>query len=453
MHEVSVPSFYKHKELIIRNYTPDDGTRSYETNLNAAFKSESGTLWFGTINGALMFIRGNVEKENKADNPILNISEIQLSLDKTNWDDYCEGYTHNNHLPVNLSLPFQKNHLTFHFIGISQSFPKQVKYQTKLEGFDTQWNPVTQTRFITYSNLQSGQYDFKVRATINEKSWTKEQTFSFIINPPFWKTWWFMTLMAMLGIALIYLIYTIRKRTEEAKRTTESLIYKTRLMNLEQQSLNASMNRHFIFNALNSIQYYINRQDKLSANRYLSSFAKLIRKNLDSSNSADNLVLLTEELERLDLYISLEHMRFQNKFDYEITIDPSLDTDSVRVPAMFLQPYVENSIWHGVLPMKKPGKIEVDIRKKNEEIKFTIEDNGIGINQSLELKQSRGISHDSRGMMITSSRINVLRKITKRNIQILGPFEMQDEHGKSIGTKVEIVFPLEKNTTFNKKNR
>jgi sensor histidine kinase YesM len=120
---------------------------------------------------------------------------------------------------------------------------------------------------------------------------------------------------------------------------------------------------------------------------------------------------------------------------------------------MFLQPYVENSIWHGVLPMKKPGKIEVDILKNNEEIKFTIEDNGIGINQSLELKESRGISHDSRGMMITSSRINVLRKITKRNIQIIGPFEMQDEHGKSIGTKVEIVFPLEKNTTFNKKNR
>ena len=453
LHEISVPSFYNHKDLIIRNYTPDDGTRSYETNLNAAFKSESGTLWFGTINGALMFIRGNVEKESKAHNPILNISEIQLSLDKTNWDNYCEGYTHNNHLPVNLSLPFQKNHLTFHFIGISHSFPKQVKYQTKLEGFDTQWNPVTQTRFITYSNLQSGQYDFKVRATINEKSWTKEQTFSFTINPPFWKTWWFMTLMALLGVAIIYLIYTIRSRTEEAKRTTESLIYKTRLMNLEQQSLNASMNRHFIFNALNSIQYYINRQDKLSANRYLSSFAKLIRKNLDSSNSADNLVLLTEELERLDLYISLEHMRFQNKFDYEITIDPSLDTDSVRVPAMFLQPYVENSIWHGVLPMKKPGKIEVNILKKNEEIKFTIEDNGIGINHSLELKQSRGISHDSRGMMITSSRINVLRKITKRNIQILGPFEMQDEHGKSIGTKVEIVFPLEKNTTFNKKTR
>jgi nitrate/nitrite-specific signal transduction histidine kinase len=103
--------------------------------------------------------------------------------------------------------------------------------------------------------------------------------------------------------------------------------------------------------------------------------------------------------------------------------------------------------------MKKQGKIEVNIVKTVEEIKFTIEDNGIGINQSLEQKKSSDISHDSRGMMITSSRINVLRKITKRNIQIFGPFEMQDKLGNSIGTKVEIVFPIEKNTTFSKKTR
>ena len=354
---------------------------------------------------------------------------------------------------MNLSLPFQKNHLTFHFIGISHSFPKQVKYQTMLNGFDEDWNPVSQTRFITYSNLQSGEYTFRVRASIDEKSWTKEQTFSFVIKPPFWKTIWFISLVSLLGLTGIYIIFKVRMRSLEARRTTENLIYKTRLMNLEQQSLNASMNRHFIFNALNSIQYYINRQDKLAANRYLSSFAKLIRKNLDSSNSTDNLVLLTEELERLDLYISLEHMRFQDKFDYEISIAPDLDTDSIRVPAMFLQPYVENSIWHGVLPMQKPGKIRVDIVKTDNQIKFVIEDNGIGIDESLKRKKSKEISHDSKGMLITSSRINVLRKITKRNIQIVGPFELQDEQGNGIGTKVEIMFPLEKNTTFSEKSR
>ena len=453
LYEINVSSLNKNGVLVARNYTPSDGTRSYETNLNAAYKSSAGTIWFGTINGALMFAGERFDRDHQPEVPVLNISEIQLSLDKTNWDKFCRGYLKGTNLPMNLSLPFQKNHLTFHFIGISHSFPKQVKYQTMLNGFDEDWNPVSQTRFITYSNLQSGEYTFRVRASIDEKSWTKEQTFSFVIKPPFWKTIWFISLVSLLGLTGIYIIFKVRMRSLEARRTTENLIYKTRLMNLEQQSLNASMNRHFIFNALNSIQYYINRQDKLAANRYLSSFAKLIRKNLDSSNSTDNLVLLTEELERLDLYISLEHIRFQDEFDYEISIAPDLDTDSIRVPAMFLQPYVENSIWHGVLPMQKPGKIRVDIVKTDNQIKFVIEDNGIGIDESLKRKKSKEISHDSKGMLITSSRINVLRKITKRNIQIVGPFELQDEQGNGIGTKVEIMFPLEKNTTFSEKSR
>lgn len=453
IYEINVPSFTSPDGLVLRNYTPEDGTRSYETNLNAAYKSEDGVLWFGTIGGVIMFKRSGLQTKNEIPKPILGISEIQLSLNKTDWSKFSDGYESRSQLPLNLTLPYQKNHLTFHFIGISHSYPKQVKYQTILEGFDDIWNPISQTRFITYSNLPPGTYTFKVRATIDEENWTSERNFSFTINAPFWRTWWFITLLALLVIGILIIIYRVRLQAEANKRKTESLIYKTRLMNLEQQSLNASMNRHFIFNALNSIQYYINRQDKLSANRYLSSFAKLIRKNLDSSSSPDNLVQLSEELERLDLYISLEHMRFQNKFDYEINIDPKIDTESLRVPAMFLQPYVENSIWHGILPMKRPGKIEVNITEQDDNIKFVIQDNGIGIDQSLEKKSVLGSAHDSKGMKITSSRINVLRKITKRNIQIFGPFEVKNGENEPAGTKVEIIFPMEKNATFNKNSR
>ena len=138
-------------------------------------------------------------------------------------------------------------------------------------------------------------------------------------------------------------------------------MYKSNLLDLEQQTLNASMNRHFIFNALNSIQYFINTQDKISANKYLTSFAKLIRKNLDSSSSGNNLIPLSDELERLELYLSLEHMRFQSKFDYNIFIQPKVTSESILVPAMFMQPFVENSIWHGVLPMEKKGEINISI--------------------------------------------------------------------------------------------
>jgi len=219
-------------------------------------------------------------------------------------------------------------------------------------------------------------------------------------------------------------------------------VFKSKLLALEQQSLNASMNRHFIFNALNSIQYYINTQDKLSANKYLTSFAKLIRKNLDSSSSGKSLVPLSDELERLELYITLEHMRFQNKFDYSISIGEDIDTDSILIPPMFLQPFVENSIWHGILPMEKNGKIQIDIKRNQQhEITFVIEDNGIGIDNSLAQKNEH--SHVSKGMELTSGRLEILKKITNKNIKIVGPFQINDNTNKSFGTRV--IITIEKN--------
>ena len=154
------------------------------------------------------------------------------------------------------------------------------------------------------------------------------------------------------------------------------------MLALEQQSLNSSMNRHFIFNALNSIQYYINRQDRLAANRYLSDFAKLIRKNLDSSQ--DNLTSLRDEIERLELYLKLEHMRFKDKFEYKINIDPALNLDQIKVPAMLVQPFLENSIWHGLLPRESQGYVQIDIISRNKHVEFMITDNGVGIDNSLK---------------------------------------------------------------------
>ena len=221
------------------------------------------------------------------------------------------------------------------------------------------------------------------------------------------------------------------------KIQTERLEDKSKMLALEQQSLNASMNRHFIFNALNSIQYYINRQDKLAANMYLSRFAKLIRKNLDSSQS--ELTSLGEELERLELYLELEHMRFKDKFDYKINIDPGLDADVIKVPAMILQPYVENSIWHGILPMDREGRIKIDVTTSNGAYVLAIEDNGIGIDASIKNKSNNGSAYMSKGMRINQGRIELLRKLTERNIEVRGPYQLENDDGISKGTRVEIV--------------
>jgi sensor histidine kinase YesM len=232
-------------------------------------------------------------------------------------------------------------------------------------------------------------------------------------------------------------------RRERAISYQESLEYKARLSSLEQQSLNASMNRHFIFNSLNSIQYFINTQDKISANRYLTNFAKLIRKNLDSSSEDNNMVSLSQEIERLELYISLESMRFRDRFEYKIEV-PDIDTENIMVPAMLFQPFVENSIIHGILPdTSKKGLITIKIEAKVDYLEVILEDNGIGIDYSLNKKRQSEGDHRSQGMEITSKRIELLKKLSHRNFEMEGPFQIEDENHSINGTRVLLKIPCE----------
>jgi len=214
------------------------------------------------------------------------------------------------------------------------------------------------------------------------------------------------------------------------------------MLQLEQQSLNANMNRHFVFNALNSIQYHINKQDRATANRYLTSFAKLIRKNLDASQS--DTTTLAEELERLELYLILEHMRFKDKFEYRIEVEPGLNIAEAKLPAMMLQPYVENSIWHGILPMDGKGTVRIEVaRAPADRIEVRVVDDGIGMSRSLDAKTSTTGDHISRGIEITKGRADVLRRLELTDIRIKGPEDRVDpESGRSLGTQVLVSLPM-----------
>jgi LytS/YehU family sensor histidine kinase len=242
--------------------------------------------------------------------------------------------------------------------------------------------------------------------------------------------------IAAVAAILVGLWYN-RSRVLKARREKEMFEMRNRMLALEQQSLNSSMNRHFIFNALNSIQYYINRQDRLAANKYLSDFARLIRKNLDSSQ--DNLTTLGDEIERLEIYLRLEHMRFKDKFEYTVEVDPALSRDRIKVPAMLIQPFLENSIWHGLLPKDdgEVGRLTVRFCLVNGHVELEIMDNGIGIENSL--KQKTGADHHiSKGMEITQSRIDLIKKSTGKTIELIGPEDIRGLDGRSKGTIVKI---------------
>ncbi|NQX93018.1 MAG: histidine kinase, partial [Flavobacteriales bacterium] len=343
-------------------------------------------------------------------------------------------------LPANLSFPSQEKHFSFYFDGLALTYPDEVKYQFKMNGVDNKWQAITDVDFTTYGNLTHSDYSFEVRAIDAFGRAGLTQKFDFTVLTPFWLKWWFIALEVLLVLSIIGLIYRSRANALRNKLEKEKYEFKSKMLALEQQTLNSSMNRHFIFNALNSIQFYINTKDRLSANKYLSSFAKLIRKNLDSSQS--NLTSLEEELERLELYLSLEKMRFKDRFEYSIDIADGIDPASINVPAMMLQPFLENSIWHGILPKEGDGIIDLKIKKIDEQrVAFHIMDNGIGIETSLKNKQDSE-DHISQGMEITSGRIELIKKMTHQNVELIGPRELKNGSGTVDGTEVQIIIPM-----------
>ncbi len=435
------------KDFKFKSFTSHEGIKNLECNLNAAHHDRNGYYWFGTAGGLVRLDKTEL-KINSGIEQKVSLRSVKLFNEDTDWSKYAD-VDKNTGLPKNLILSHNKNTLHFDFNLFNFSNPEGVQYKYILEGFDEQWSSLSSERTAIYRRLPPGDYTFKVKAKNSAGEWSEPTVFKFTIKPPFWQTTWFLALCVIGFVCLVIAVVIWRKSVSSRKRETEQLKYRNKLLALEHQSLNASLNRHFIFNALNSIQYYINRQDRISANKYLSSFAKLIRKNLDSASSGGNYVTLAEEIDRIELYLSLEHMRFANKFEYSIDYKQKIDLESIMVPAMMLQPFIENSIWHGILPLEKPGKITLTLdRNKNGDIHFEISDNGIGIDKSLENKLKNGGTHDSKGMKITSGRIQLLKTITQKNISLKGPFQLVDEHGNSCGTKVEITIPANTMETF-----
>jgi LytS/YehU family sensor histidine kinase len=204
------------------------------------------------------------------------------------------------------------------------------------------------------------------------------------------------------------------------------------------------MNRHFIFNSLNSIQYFINTQDRKSANQFLTNFAQLIRKNLDSSEEG-NMVTLVQEIERINLYLSLEQMRFNKRFVYSIDCPEEIDQEAIIIPAMMLQPFIENSIIHGILPNEeKEGKITVTFSiEQPSTLVIQIDDNGVGIEHSMNSKVKYDGDHKSQGMEITSKRIDLLKKISSNEFDLIGPVQLENENRLINGTRVTLKFYIE----------
>ncbi len=198
------------------------------------------------------------------------------------------------------------------------------------------------------------------------------------------------------------------------------------------KSLRSQMNPHFIFNALNSVNSFIATNDERTANRYLSDFSKLMRAVLE--NSEQDFIPLQKEIELLELYTKLEHFRFQDKFDYNITIAESVDVDSYQIPPMLLQPYIENAVWHGLRYKKEKGFLDISITKTaKDEISITIADNGIGREKSQALKTENQQKQNSKGMGNIKKRVSILNEMYKDKVDVfIDDYQVEGDTGTKV---------------------
>jgi sensor histidine kinase YesM len=394
----------------IDNYQKENGLLSNEIN-DAIVDNDS---IFVASNSGLSIFNSDIQKRRKAPIP-LNLNYILI-----------------NNVKVDLSKKIELNHksnsLTINFIAIDFNNPAGITYRYRIKD-DLKWNS-TANNTIELVSLQSGSYHLQILAKGVYSDWSKPIDIIFVIKPPIWKTPWFIFLMCLvLGPALFFLINSIYRK--KRLKVQEELTAKTKIIALEQQALQAMMNPHFIFNVMNSIQHFINTKDTVMANQLLTGFARLIRKNLEICNKS--YISLEEELSYLNLYLSLEKLRFGDKLNYIINIDSEIDKEETLIPSMLLQPYVENAIWHGIMPKETQGNISIFIKLKNENLlHICIEDDGIGIENSAKLKNN---DHISRGMELTQERINLLNKFG-------APIVLNVEQIDPFGTRVTILLSI-----------
>lgn len=339
---------------------------------------------------------------------------------------------------TNLVFEPEQHNVSISFKALRFSSPGSVKYRYDLNG---EWAE-TNHDFLDFVSLENGKYDLQIIAKSQNSDWGRPYHLSFVVRPRFNETSWYK--LGIVSILVLVSISVVAWRLKLKNRKIQNELELTERINeLKHQALSAMMNPHFIFNSLNSVQYLINCQRNEEANDYIAMMAKLIRKNLDTAGSG--FILLSEEIGRLKLYLDLEKLRFQERFSYEIITGTDLDIGSIMIPNMIIQPFVENTLWHGMIDSGSVGLVTISFSFEDVDIDSTlckslvikVTDNGIGLE---EARKNRKEDHTSKGIQIIEERLRLL----STKLQLPQPIVFEDLSSRSTdshGTEVIISLP------------
>ncbi|WP_310556053.1 histidine kinase [Flavobacterium sp.] len=335
-------------------------------------------LLVATKNG-LGKISYNLVKKN-SDKPIFNIFYYSKKIKKLVIDSELNS--------IKISLKIQNFQST-----------KNQLIQYKID--DTPWI-VSQGKNLYFQSLSYGNHTIFVRVRDVNSNWSTK-TISVYKSFPFYLKWWFILFSNILLVALIYGIYTYQIKKIKAKKQQE-IETNNKIVELRQNALSAMMNPHFVFNSLNAIQYFVNSNQKQQSSEHLGKLARLVR--LFLSQASEPLISISDEINRLKLYLELEQVRFMN-FDFTFNIDENIDMHQTKIPNMIVQPFIENAILHGVSHLtEKDGKIDLNFNLDKKILTIEVIDNGFGLDKN---KQKTDV-HISKGIAIISERIEILQQ-------------------------------------------
>ena len=410
------------ESYIEKSFTDKNGLASKE--VNAVWANDK--FVFAGTNEGLTRIAKNATFGNSL-TPKLLIKELRINGKPTPFAE-------------RLVLNHDQNELEIDFVALSYKSLKDITYQYKLDNEDSDWQ-TTQIPKVRYPNLGPGNHRFHLKAIDFEgrESELKKEIIVFI-RTPWWQSKWFYFLCLLGAVGLTYLIIKMRV-TQIKKKEAEKTATQKKLAEIELKALRSQMNPHFVFNSLGAIQYYIRENNTRDANNYLSKFASLMRKFLDSSRK--KYVPISKELELIRLYVEMEQIRFENRFSAEFKIDNIIEPTATLLPSMLLQPFVENAINHGLFNKKGKGKLVFQMKEleAEEKIRIIIMDDGIGRKEAAKIKQASINHRESHSGKIVAERINVLNKVDDYNIEISikDVFPDREETGTIVTIDVPII--------------
>jgi len=404
-----------------KTYTASDGLQSNEFNTNCALADSAGLLYFGGVKGISYFNPADIVTNSFV--PPVKITAIEV-MDEVFKDSIATPYL------KSIKLPYDQNFISIEFSAFNLSNSEKNTYQYKLEGIQENWVKAGYQHVAKYTNLPPGNYVFSVRGANDDGIENPLETnLEIHINPPYWQTWWFRSLISLAIAGVIYIAFRNRAARIREEERQKAEIQRIR-SEAEMLSLRAQISPQIIYNSLNSVDAYILINKRKDASNFLQIFSRMMRKMLE--NSKYELISIEDDLETLRLFTRLEEERYGNLFVTEFDVDPALIENRNQIPPLLLQSFIENAIEHGLRnPKSEKGFLMISLKADKKKLLVEISDNGNGF----RFNDGKTGFHKSMGMDETVKRIASFGDLHNMKTAVtISETELE--------TKVRFVLPL-----------